>query len=371
MRLGRFHPRSFYQARARRPSGLQRATPALSTSEGLLRAAAPGPRQDKKASEGMAKVGENSFEDEIMESDIELEGEVVEPDNDPLQKMGDPSVEVSEEMRDKAQLYKKKGVDALSEGKLDEAVENLTEAILLNPTSAILYATRAGVFVKMKKPNAAILDAEAALQINPDSAKGYKSRGMAKAMLGKWEDAAHDLHLAAKLDFDEEISSELKKVEPNVHKIEEHKKKYERLRKERDMKKADLERQRRHAEEVSAASAVLKPGDVITIHSSNQLEEIFTAASKLSKLVILYFTATWCGPCRFMGPVYKSLSEQHRNVVFLKLDIDQQGNIAHRWNVSSVPTFSCVINGKEIDKVVGADKTGLERKIAKHGSLKP
>eukprot|EP00494_Astrolonche_serrata_P006037 UN06054 len=56
----------------------------------------------------MAKAGENSFEDEIMESDIELEGEVVEPDNDPLQKMGDPSVEVSEEMRDKAQLYKKK-----------------------------------------------------------------------------------------------------------------------------------------------------------------------------------------------------------------------------------------------------------------------
>jgi suppressor of tumorigenicity protein 13 len=39
-------------------------------------------------------------------------------------------------------------------------------------------------------------------------------------------------------------------VEPNVHKIEEHKKKYERLRKERDMKKADAERKRKHAEEV-------------------------------------------------------------------------------------------------------------------------
>lgn len=41
----------------------------------------------QKASEGMAKTGENSFEDEIMESDIELEGEVVEPDNDPPQKV--------------------------------------------------------------------------------------------------------------------------------------------------------------------------------------------------------------------------------------------------------------------------------------------
>jgi suppressor of tumorigenicity protein 13 len=101
----------------------------------------------------------------------------------------------------------------------------------------------AGVYMKMKKPNAAIRDADAALQvwefsdskshccpyvliielllcnvtfqINPDSAKGYKSRGMANAMLGKWEDAARDLHLAAKLDFDEEIGAELKKVITN------------------------------------------------------------------------------------------------------------------------------------------------------------
>jgi suppressor of tumorigenicity protein 13 len=39
---------------------------------------------------------------------------------------------------------------------------------------------------------------------------------MAKAILGKWEDAAHDLHVAAKLDFDEEISAELKKVIINI-----------------------------------------------------------------------------------------------------------------------------------------------------------
>ena len=52
----------------------------------------------------------------------------------------------------------------------------------------------------------------AKLQINPDSAKGYKSRGMARAMLGQWEEAAKDLHVASKLDYDEEISAVLKKV---------------------------------------------------------------------------------------------------------------------------------------------------------------
>ena len=50
-------------------------------------------------------------------------------------------------------------------------------------------------------------------QINPDSAKGYKSRGIALAMLGKWEEAAKDLHVASKLDYDEEISSVLKRVQ--------------------------------------------------------------------------------------------------------------------------------------------------------------
>lgn len=50
------------------------------------------------------------------------------------------------------------------------------------------------------------------MQINPDSAKGYKSRGMARAMLGEWEEAAKDLHLASTIDYDEEISAVLKKV---------------------------------------------------------------------------------------------------------------------------------------------------------------
>jgi suppressor of tumorigenicity protein 13 len=54
-------------------------------------------------------------------------------------------------------------------------------------------------------------------QINPDSAKGYKARGMANAMLGKWEAAARDLHAASNIDYDDEISAVLKKVEYSFH----------------------------------------------------------------------------------------------------------------------------------------------------------
>ncbi|CAL9088319.1 unnamed protein product [Musa textilis] len=195
---------------------------------------------------------DHESDDEIIESDIELEGEIVEADNDPPQKMGDPSVEVTDENRDVSQEAKGRAMEAISEGRFEEAIEHLTEAILLNPTSAIMYATRASVYIKMKKPNAAIRDATAALEINPDSAKGYKTRGIAFSMLGKWAEAAKDLHVASKLDYDEEISSVLKKVEPNAHKIEEHRRKYDRLRKEREDKIVEHERQRRRAEAQAA-----------------------------------------------------------------------------------------------------------------------
>jgi suppressor of tumorigenicity protein 13 len=165
---------------------------------------------DEDMDGGKGNADDEVEEDEIVESDVELEGETVEHDIDPPQKMGDPSVEVTDESRDAAQAAKAKAIEAISEGNLEEAIENLTEAILLNPTSAIMYGTRATVYIKMKKPNAAIRDANAALEINPDSAKGYKARGMAQAMLGHWEKAAKDLHLASTLDYDEEIKAVLK-----------------------------------------------------------------------------------------------------------------------------------------------------------------
>ncbi|KAK7358113.1 hypothetical protein VNO77_00034 [Canavalia gladiata] len=311
-------------------------------------------------------------EHDIVESDIELdEADVVKPDNDPPQKMGDPSAEVTDDQRDAAQLAKSKAVDAILQGKLDEALDQLTEAILLNPHSAILYASRASVFMKLKKPNAAIRDADTALKINPDSAKGYKIRGMSRAMLGLWEEAATDLHLASKLDYDEEIAMALKKVEPNARKIEEHKRKYERLRKQKEQKKAHIKKEPQTADaKIQEALSALKDGQVIGINSAGELELKLNAASKTSRLAILYFTATWCGPCRFISPIYTSLAEKYRKVVFLKVDIDEARDVAARWNISSIPTFFFVKNGQEVDSVTGADKSTLERKIEQHaGSL--
>ncbi|KAJ0922803.1 putative hsp70-interacting protein [Helianthus annuus] len=96
----------------------------------------------EESNEEVEHPQEEEEEDEIVESDIEFEGETVEPDNDPPQKMGDSLVEVSEENRDASQEAKAKAMEAISDGKLEEAIEHLTEAILLNPTSAKGYKSR-------------------------------------------------------------------------------------------------------------------------------------------------------------------------------------------------------------------------------------
>ncbi|KAL0318647.1 UNVERIFIED_CONTAM: TPR repeat-containing thioredoxin TDX [Sesamum angustifolium] len=310
--------------------------------------------------------------EDIVESDVELDSsDVVEPDNDPPVKMGDPSIEVTEENQETAQLSKAKAMDAMADGKLDEAIDLLTEAILLNPKSAILYANRASVFLKLKKPNAAILDADAALQINPDSAKGYKARGMARAMLGLWEEAASDLHVASKLDFDEEIHLMLKKVEPNANRIEEHRRKYERLRKEKELTKIELEKKRRQAKSQDAeAASVLKDGEVIGVHSASELKTKLNAASKTSRLALIYFTATWCGPCRFISPVFSSLAGKYPKVVFLKVDIDGARDAAAEWNISSVPSFFFVKNGREVDKMVESNIKKIEEHRQKYERLR-
>lgn len=109
-------------------------------------------------------------------------------------------------------------------------------------------------------------------------------------------------------------------------------------------------------------------GQVIGIHSINDLESKLNAASRTARLAIMYFTATWCGPCRFIAPVFISLASKYPRVVFLKIDIDEASDVAQRWHVTSVPTFFFIKDGKEVDKVVGADKNLLEMKIAQHAA---
>jgi thioredoxin 1 len=69
---------------------------------------------------------------------------------------------------------------------------------------------------------------------------------------------------------------------------------------------------------------------------------------------ILYFTASWCGPCRMLGPIMESVKGQ---VNFSKLDVDVEQDLAVKYKVRSVPTLVLVENGVEKNRLVGVHQS--------------
>lgn len=68
------------------------------------------------------------------------------------------------------------------------------------------------------------------------------------------------------------------------------------------------------------------------------------------ELVIVDFFATWCGPCRMLGPVLEEISSTY-NVV--KIDVDESSSLAREYKIMSVPTIIKFRNGIEVDKIMG------------------
>lgn len=84
------------------------------------------------------------------------------------------------------------------------------------------------------------------------------------------------------------------------------------------------------------------------------------------KLVIVDFTASWCGPCLRIAPFYKQLSEKFPQGLFLKVDINVCENTAMAHGVTSMPTFMFFKNNTKIDCFSGADTKLLEEKVKQY-----
>ncbi|MBE43664.1 MAG: thioredoxin [Thaumarchaeota archaeon] len=87
-----------------------------------------------------------------------------------------------------------------------------------------------------------------------------------------------------------------------------------------------------------------------------------------SKPVVVDFWASWCGPCKFMLPIFDKLAKIYGNkIAFARLNVDENQSVATRYDVYSIPTFIVFNNGKEVDRAMGAvGEPGLENLIKKH-----
>jgi len=88
----------------------------------------------------------------------------------------------------------------------------------------------------------------------------------------------------------------------------------------------------------------------------------------LSGKVVVDFTASWCGPCKIITPFYSELSEKYPQLVFLKVDVEEMPELSATWDVQAMPTFFFVKDGKQIDKLVGANKPELEKKVISYAT---
>jgi thioredoxin len=68
-------------------------------------------------------------------------------------------------------------------------------------------------------------------------------------------------------------------------------------------------------------------------------KENFNATIENNDIVIVDFWAPWCGPCRMFAPTFEAVSEQHSNVVFAKLNTEDQQELAASFNIRSIPTL--------------------------------
>ena len=74
---------------------------------------------------------------------------------------------------------------------------------------------------------------------------------------------------------------------------------------------------------------------------------------KDSKSVYVDFYADWCGPCKMTGPVVEALSKVYTDVQFVKVNVDNNPEIASMYGIMSIPTLIGFKDGKEVNKTLG------------------
>lgn len=93
---------------------------------------------------------------------------------------------------------------------------------------------------------------------------------------------------------------------------------------------------------------------VLTITKNNFQEEVLNS----DKPVLIDFWATWCGPCRIMGPVVDEIAAERGDIKVGKVNVDDESELASAFGIMSIPTLVVMKGGKVVNSSVGVRPKG-------------
>ena len=89
---------------------------------------------------------------------------------------------------------------------------------------------------------------------------------------------------------------------------------------------------------------------MISITKDNLDKEMMNS----DKPIIIDFSADWCYPCKEMSLIFEELSKEIKDIKFVKIDVEEEPNLAVQFNVMSIPTFMIINKGDEVDRISGS-----------------
>ncbi|KEQ85119.1 DUF1000-domain-containing protein [Aureobasidium pullulans] len=101
---------------------------------------------------------------------------------------------------------------------------------------------------------------------------------------------------------------------------------------------------------------------IVHIESPQQFSSLLSS----SRIVVTDFYADWCGPCKAIAPFYEQLANQlsrTNQITFTKVNTDNQRDIAQTYNITAMPTFMVFKNGRETQRIRGADPKALDAAV--------
>ena len=88
----------------------------------------------------------------------------------------------------------------------------------------------------------------------------------------------------------------------------------------------------------------------IKINKENFREEVLNS----DKPVLLDFWASWCGPCRMVGPILDEIAEEREDIKVCKINVDEEPELASEHKIMSIPSLMVMKDGKIVAQSVGA-----------------